>query len=123
MLLSIISWRRTKVKPSIKIESELDSGKTTSTINKQISFYSTSKRDNDLVKMPGSCDFRVLFPQLNSPLRVSFQADSPAIFRNVKQGKHLPGHFKDQGCVIERESFSDGWFGNAVFADFFDVHI
>jgi hypothetical protein len=64
----------------------------------------------------------VLLPQFNGQLRITFQTDAPAIFREVEQGKHLPDHFENQGGVIEREALSDSWFANAVFSDFFNIH-
>ena len=30
---------------------------------------------------------------------------------------------KCQSCIIEEETFGDSWFGHAVFADFFNIHI
>ena len=83
---------------------------------------SVIKSDNDFVKVPGGGNCRMLFPQLDGPLRITFQGDSPAVLRQVEQGEHLPGHFKDQGGVIKGEAFSNTWFGQAVFPDFFDVH-
>ena len=47
--------------------------------------------DNDLIKMPCRRNFRMLLPQFNGQFRVTFQADFPAIFRQVQQCKHLPG--------------------------------
>ena len=105
---------------SIRIEHELDSGKTTSTRNKDIS-YSILQDDHDLVKVPCRSNLRVLLPQLNGQFRITFQADPPAIFRQVQQSKHLSGHFKDQCRVIKRESFGDSRFADAIIADLFDV--
>ena len=64
----------------------------------------------------------VKYTEFHCKFRITFQADAPAVLRQVKQGKHLPGHFKDQCCIIERESFGDSGLGKAIFADFFDVH-
>ena len=63
-----------------------------------------------LIKVPCRSYLVVLFAQFNGQLRIALQADSPAILRQVKQCKHLPGHFKDQGSVIEREAFGDSRF-------------
>lgn len=52
---------------------------------------------------------------------MTLKADAPAVFRQVKQGKHLPGHFENQGGVIKRKALGDAWFGNAIYADLFDV--
>ncbi len=51
--------------------------------------------------MPGRCNLGVLLPQFNSQFRITFQADSPAFLRQVKQGKHLARHFKDQCSVVK----------------------
>jgi len=72
--------------------------------------------------MPGRCNLRVLLPQLDGQLRVTFQGDAQAVLRQIEQGEHLPGHFKHKDRVIEREAFGSTWFGNTVFADLFDVH-
>ena len=64
----------------------------------------------------------MLLPKFNGQLRITFKADSPAVLRQVEQGKHLSGHFEDQCCIIERESLGDSGFGNAVFSDLFNVH-
>jgi hypothetical protein len=58
LLQSTILWRRIKEIENFRIESELDSGKTTSTSET----YSISKGDNDLVKVVGPSNLRVLFP-------------------------------------------------------------
>ena len=40
------------------------------------------------------------------------------------QAMHISSrHFKDQCSVIEGEAFGEFGFGDAVLADFFDVHI
>ena len=84
--------------------------------------YSISKRDNNLVEVECGSDFRVLFPEFNGQFRITFKADAPAFLRKVKQGKHFPGHFKDQSRIVKRKAFGDGCFGEAVFPDFFDIH-
>ncbi len=119
MQLSTISWRRIKEIERFRIESELVSGKTIVTNE----IYSLSKRDNDLVKVIFRSNLRVLHPQFNGPVGITFQADPPAVFLKVQQGKHLPGYFKDQCCFGKMKAFGDCWFGQAVFAYFFDVHI
>ena len=73
--------------------------------------------------MPCRCHIWVLLTQFNGQFRIALQADAPAVFRQVEQCKHLPDHFKDQGCIVEWESFGDGGFGDAVFANFFYVQI
>ena len=60
--------------------------------------------------MIGRCNLGVLLPKFNGQFRITLQADPPAIFRQVKQGKHLSGHFKDQSGFVEGESFGDSWF-------------
>ena len=73
--------------------------------------------------MKGRGNFGVLFPQFNGLFRITFQAQSVLVLGQIKQGKHLPHYFKDQGGVIKRETFSDSGFGDAIFADFFEVHL
>jgi len=75
-----------------------------------------------LIEVICACYFGVLLPELDGQFRIAFQADPPAVFRQVEQGKHLPGHFKDQGSIVKREAFGDSFFGDAVFSDFFCVH-
>lgn len=58
-----------------------------------------------LVKVVRRGNFQVLFTKFNGQLRIVFQADAPAVFRQVEQGKHLPCHLEDQVSVIEREAF------------------
>ena len=60
--------------------------------------------------------------ELYRQFRVAFQGNAMAILREVKQGKHLPGHFKYQGSVIEGEALGNSRFGDAVFSDLFNVH-
>ena len=74
------------------------------------------------VKVPGRRHLVVLFAQSNGQFRITFQADSPAILRQVDQGEHLPGYIEDQGGLIKGKAFGDGGFGQAVIADFFVVH-
>jgi len=64
----------------------------------------------------------VLLPQFNGQLLVAFQADAPAILGEIQQSEHLSLHPKDQGGIIERKTFGDGGFRQAVFADLLDVH-
>jgi len=71
--------------------------------------------------MPGRCNLGVLLPQFYGQLRVTFEADAPAVFRKVQDGKN-PYGLKYQGRVIEWEAFGDARFGDAVFTDFFNVH-
>ena len=75
----------------------------------------------DLINMPGRCNLGVVSPQFNGQFGIAFQADPPAILRQVEQGKHLPGHLEDQSGVIDRESFGDTRLGDAILADPFDV--
>ena len=57
-----------------------------------------------------------------SPVPPSAFVRQSIISRQVKQCKHLAGHFKYQGSVIEREPFCNSGFGDAVFSDLFEVH-
>jgi hypothetical protein len=91
--------------------------------NENSRLYSISKRDNDLVKVPCRGHFGVLLPQLDCQYRITLQADAPAIFRQVEQCKHFPDHFKDQGCIVEWESFDDARFGQAIVAYLFDIQL
>lgn len=52
-------------------------------------FYIILLEDNDLVEVVGRGYSRVLFPQFNGQLRVSFQADAPLLFWQVKKGEHF----------------------------------
>ena len=62
---------------------------------------SIKQDDNDLVKVPGRCNLRMLLPQLNGQFSVAFQADPPAILQENQQGKHLVHDPENQSCVIE----------------------
>jgi hypothetical protein len=77
---------------------------------------------NDLVHVVPRFDCLVLFPQLDGPLGIAFQGEAACFFGQVKQGKHLPGHFENQGRVVKWKALSDARFGKAGFADLFDVH-
>jgi hypothetical protein len=51
--------------------------------------------------VPCRRNFWILFPQFYGPFRIALQGDPSAVPRQVEQGKHLPGNFKDQGRIIE----------------------
>jgi hypothetical protein len=88
----------------------------------EIYVHSIIQYDNDLIEMIGRCNLGVLLPQFNGQFRITLQAYSPGFLREVEQCEHFACHFKDQGGVIERKSFRDSGFGDAIFAYFFDVH-
>jgi len=54
---------------------------------------------------------------MKGQLRVTFEADAPAVFRKVQDDKNLYS-LKYQGRVIKGEAFGDPGFANAVFANY-----
>jgi len=60
--------------------------------------------------MPCRAYLRMPDTKFDGPLRIAFQGEAPAVFRQIQQGKHLPGHLKYQCSIIEGKAFGDGWF-------------
>jgi hypothetical protein len=73
--------------------------------------------------MIGRSHLRVLLPQFNGQLRVTFQYKTPAFLRQVQECKHLPGHFEYKGRIIEWKPFSGSRPGQAVVVNLFDVQV
>jgi hypothetical protein len=72
--------------------------------------------------MPARPDILVFFPKFNGPIRIAFQVDIRWITLQAGQGKHFVHHLEYQYILAEGEAFGDAGFGQAVFADLFDVH-
>lgn len=65
--------------------------------------------------------FLVLLTKLNGSVGVAFQVDAVGRFE-VEQGKHFAVNLKNQSCLVERETLSSKWFGDAIGANFFNIH-
>jgi len=84
--------------------------------------YSIKQLIYDLVHVVASPDVLVLFPQFNGPIRIALQVDERGNPFQTHQGIHLVHDLEDQGALVEGKAFGDAGFGDAVFADLFDVH-